>query len=161
LRLFPDHRGWQPLRGDGQTYHRVGYCHIDHDPAAIVLGACEYYKPCVMRARVASAGPALEGVPQNYTVLKVTLRDGAGDRAPTPSGPRKNSTPRSRRRSFSEGGSEEPPRYNPPQAKQFRRPSRLAHRRSEASHHPPALKGRAHARHGPALRVGRLDAPCI
>jgi len=62
-----------PLRGDGETYHRVGYCHVDHDPAAskIVLGACKYYKPCVMRARVAPAGAASEAVPQNYTVLKV------------------------------------------------------------------------------------------
>ena len=62
-----------PLRGDGETYHRVGYCHINHDPAAskIVLGACKYYKPCVMRARVAPAGEPSKGVPQNYTVLKV------------------------------------------------------------------------------------------
>lgn len=60
-----------PLRGDGENY-RVGYCHIDHDLAAskIVLRACKYYKPCVMRARVAPVGAALEGVPQNYTVLK-------------------------------------------------------------------------------------------
>jgi hypothetical protein len=61
------------LRGDGETYHRVGYCNIDHDPAAskIVLSACEYYKPCVMRARVGPTGAASEGVPQNYTVRKV------------------------------------------------------------------------------------------